>query len=108
MTGAELANTAALLAHLRAEARARHRQSIPDGGRLSTAQRAAYTRMMKDYRSYLRMEEFPPQVTTLADHVLTGAGLEIDSESSAYREFCLAVTAMLGELYADFLADDQT
>ncbi len=107
MNPPETHDTAALLRHLRAEARARHHQSMPRGGRLSASQRAEYRRMMKDYRSFVRMEEYPQRVADLADRVLMGAGLEMDRQGLAYREFCLAITAMLADLYADFIADDQ-
>lgn len=76
-------------------------QEVRAGKRDPSSEVAIYQQRLRDYRTWLRLEQAPDEARELAAKLLADHGFE---PSSATRHaFELSVTRMLAGLYADFL-----
>lgn len=90
-----------LLGAARQQTLAAFEKEVRDGERDPSAEAAEYHRRRRDYATWLRMEEVPEEARELASSLLSRHNMDPPVESR--REFELAVTRMLMELYDEFL-----
>lgn len=90
-----------LLEVARRQTLAAFEQEVRAGTRDPATEIAIYQRRLRDYRTWLRLEQAPDEVRELAAKLLADHGFAPSPDTR--HEFELSVTRMLAALYVDFL-----
>lgn len=94
-----------LLARLRGAAADEFRRQWPDGP--DSRERGEYARLRRDYRTWIRMDDYPEHVRRLAEQVLFTNRVYLDRHSEEFHRFCVAATRILVDFYDDVLDPDR-
>lgn len=90
-----------LLARLRGAASDEFRRQWPDGP--GPRERREYARLRRDYRTWVRMDDYPEHVRRLAEQVLFTNRVYLDRHSEDFHRFCVEATQTLVVFYDDVL-----